>query len=288
MFGYIQPLIPELKVKDKDLYRAFYCGLCRSLGKYGATCRAALTFDATFAALLLTGAVPEAAPPVYKPRGCIVHPARGKTPAAEGGDIFDFCAAVGIMLTKYKLMDDSHDGRPMRRCLIPVFYGGAKKAAKKYPEAAEVLKNGMAELAGLEERRSEDTDGAPVLFGNMLADIICSYKGVTDEVRPMIAGLCRAIGGYVYVIDAWDDRAEDKKRGCYNIFNNMEENPPEGAEGDALHDTACAMTDMYINAAALAYDLLDIKHCKPVLDNIIYLGLRSVADHVLNGKEGEE
>ena len=36
MFGYIVMNKPEIKFKDFDLYRSFYCGLCRELkSKYG-------------------------------------------------------------------------------------------------------------------------------------------------------------------------------------------------------------------------------------------------------------
>ena len=31
MFGYIVMNQPEMKFKDYDLYRSFYCGLCREL-----------------------------------------------------------------------------------------------------------------------------------------------------------------------------------------------------------------------------------------------------------------
>ena len=37
MFGYVRPYKPELKVKEYELFRAAYCGLCWSLKeKYGA------------------------------------------------------------------------------------------------------------------------------------------------------------------------------------------------------------------------------------------------------------
>ena len=29
MFGYVKAEIPELKVREKEYYRAIYCGLCR-------------------------------------------------------------------------------------------------------------------------------------------------------------------------------------------------------------------------------------------------------------------
>ena len=43
MFGYIRPLECELKVRDQALYRAYYCGLCKTIGRrYGQVARVAL------------------------------------------------------------------------------------------------------------------------------------------------------------------------------------------------------------------------------------------------------
>lgn len=313
MFGYIKPLIPELKVKDKELYQAYYCGLCRALGKYGLTSRTALTYDATFAALLLTAAGTDPVPPEFKLHGCPLHPSRGKTPCAQRTDVLDYCAGVCVLLAKYKLLDDARDGRPLRRCYLPLYTHGAKKAEAAYPAAAEALKRSMEKLNAVEAENSADTDAAPILFGSLLAELICAYPGLAEEQRRVTAELCRAIGGFIYAADAWDDRADDRKRGCYNIFNNMEERPAEeaaaeaeesaegtspaeaeeGAEGASpaekrVKEAAEAMLDMYINSAALAYDLLELRFCKPLLDNVIYLGLRNTADTVLAGKEGDK
>lgn len=51
LFGYIKPNIPELRVREKARYDAWYCGLCRRLGaRYGTAARALLSFDCTFLA----------------------------------------------------------------------------------------------------------------------------------------------------------------------------------------------------------------------------------------------
>ena len=50
MFGYVTVCEPELKVKDLKKYRAYYCGLCRTLKEdYGFMGQMTLTYDMTFA-----------------------------------------------------------------------------------------------------------------------------------------------------------------------------------------------------------------------------------------------
>ena len=45
MFGYIRPCRPELKIKDEARFRAYYCGICKALGRRsGPLCRALLRY----------------------------------------------------------------------------------------------------------------------------------------------------------------------------------------------------------------------------------------------------
>ena len=49
MFGYIVVNQPELKMKEYDEYRKYYCGLCKSLkDRYGARGQISLSYDMTF------------------------------------------------------------------------------------------------------------------------------------------------------------------------------------------------------------------------------------------------
>ena len=54
MFGYIKPDIPELKMKENELYKAVYCGLCKTMGKCtGCASQLTLNYDFAFLAMLL-------------------------------------------------------------------------------------------------------------------------------------------------------------------------------------------------------------------------------------------
>ncbi len=274
MFGYITPFIPELKVKDKELYQSYYCGLCRALGKYGLGSKLSLTYDATFAAALLASVT--GTEPVFEHRACAMHPSRGKMPVVSGDEIMDFCAAVCVLLAKYKVLDDAQDGKPLRKAALPVLATGIKRAEKKYPAVADVLEAGLKKLGAIENIEFHEPDEAPLLFGSVLGDLLCACPGLAEEVKPILSELGRKLGGFVYVIDAWDDREEDEKRGTYNMFKYL-------AFPD-MKEACAAMLDMYINSAVLAYDLLDLKLNKLLLDNIMYVGLGARAAEVLNGE----
>ena len=74
MFGYIIPERPELKIREYELFRAYYCGICKSIGKrYGQVKRLTLTYDSAFLAVLLSAVADERIKFVMK--RCAAHPA---------------------------------------------------------------------------------------------------------------------------------------------------------------------------------------------------------------------
>ena len=55
MFGYINVNSQELSEENKQMYRSYYCGLCRSLRDFcGAKGQVLLNYDMTFLVVLLT------------------------------------------------------------------------------------------------------------------------------------------------------------------------------------------------------------------------------------------
>lgn len=54
MFGYVTIYRKDLDKTAMDCYQAYYCGLCEALTPYGLAARLALSYDLTFAALLLS------------------------------------------------------------------------------------------------------------------------------------------------------------------------------------------------------------------------------------------
>lgn len=106
MFGYVTVDKPELKVKDYYKYKAYYCGLCRTLKeKYGLTGRLTLTYDMTFAIVLLTSLY-ESETKLSKHR-CPVSPV--KPVAMLQNEITEYGAAMNIILSYYHFKDDWKD-----------------------------------------------------------------------------------------------------------------------------------------------------------------------------------
>ena len=72
MYGYVRPDKGELRVREYELFRAVYCGLCQALReRYGFLSRFAVNYDMTFMALVLLSENARA-----KQLRCPVHPLR--------------------------------------------------------------------------------------------------------------------------------------------------------------------------------------------------------------------
>ncbi len=213
MFGYIQPDIPYLYVKDGMLYKALYCGLCKSIGGCcGQRARFALSYDMTFLSALLHNISDKDVR--VEGRRCAVHPFI-KRPIAEDDEITQTVACLNTILTYHKLSDDvedEHKGRASRA----FFKSGYRKAVRLHPRAAAIVEKRMKELAALEKKHCASLDMAADPFGLMIAELsdYCLKEVATEHTR----SLFYAIGKWVYLIDALDDYDKDIKKKNYNPF----------------------------------------------------------------------
>lgn len=113
MFGYVKPNIPELRVRENELYKATYCGLCRTMGKTTG-CLSKLTLNYDFAFLALVRFVLENRKAEVKMRRCAVHPFK-KRPMLEPDETLRYCAKASVILTRLKLEDNINDSRGFAR-----------------------------------------------------------------------------------------------------------------------------------------------------------------------------
>lgn len=213
MFGYIQPDIPNLYVKDGVLYKALYCGLCKSIGgSCGQRARAGLSFDMAFLSALLHNIMN--CDVRIERRHCILHPVV-KRPIAADDDITRAVACLNTLLTYYKLTDDVED-EGKGRFARSLFKKGYKRARALHPAFAEIIRGHMARLSALEKEKCASVDRAADPFGLMIADLsdACLKEYATEHTRALFYG----IGKWVYLADALDDFDKDVRKKNYNPF----------------------------------------------------------------------
>ena len=127
---------------------------------------------------------------------------------------------------------------------------------------AGAVERGLAELSGLERANCADIDAPCDAFARMMREIMLNAPVMDKRALDVMAHMSYHMGRWIYLADAWDDRAKDEKSGAYNPFT---------ASG-AKRDRAGFLMNISLTEAVKAYDLLNVIANKGILDNIIRLG----------------
>ncbi|WP_148491443.1 DUF5685 family protein [Emergencia sp.] len=259
----------ELKVREFDMYQAYYCGICKSIGRrFGQLPRMTLSYDSVFLALVLAGLSEET--DIVLQEHCITHHIK-KKPVVFGNEALDYAADVMVILAYHKFLDDWKDEQSKVGLLGKSALSGAYgKLQKMHPEICHKVEHSLTDLSELERENSGKLDLVADTFADIMETLFIGYDPAAGSAQ-VLGQLGRHLGKWIYTIDALDDYEKDIEAGHYNplIFR---ENKLEGI-GDLLYN--------YLAEASNAYDLLQIKKNKGIIDNIIFMGLRVRTDVIL-------
>lgn len=216
MFGYVTANRPELKIREFDRYRAYYCGLCRVLKKkYGFRGRLTLNYDMAFLVMLLSG--------LYEPdscceyRRCIAHPAAKHEEITS--EVSEYAADMNIVLTYYNLLDDWKDERKLSKLLLSfLFRAKIKKASARHPEKSERIRELLDRLSELEASGEENFEEPSGVFGQIMGEIF-AYREDFWKERLYDCGFY--LGKFIYLLDAYEDIEDDLKQGRYNPAKSL-------------------------------------------------------------------
>lgn len=261
MFGYVTANESELKVKDFNKYKAYYCGLCQSLkSKYGITGQITLTYDMTFAILLLNSLY-ECETKMSKHR-CIVHPVNKRT--MLNNEITDYAADMNLILAYYHLKDDWEDEKKARGLLgTALLKRKVQKAIKTYPRQCKVIQEELQKLSEYEKAGAMEIDYPAGCFGRLMAEMFV-YK--QDQWEEILRNIGFYLGKFIYIMDAYDDLEKDKKEGNYNPLKEMSES--------ADYEEKCRdILFMMMGECAAEFEKLPCVLDIDILRNIIYDGV---------------
>ncbi|MDO4622701.1 MAG: DUF5685 family protein [Eubacteriales bacterium] len=265
MFGYIMADRDEMKGKDMDRYRAFYCGVCREIrDAHSESARLLLTYDMTFLAILLTGLYEDETK--ESEVRCILHP--GKKQRVIRNRYTAYAADMNLLLVYHNLMDDWLDDRSVKSLTVAkTLRKSYVRTAERYPRQERAVRRYLAKLHRVEKNNEAGPELAACLTGDLFQEIFVPEKDIWQEDLGKIGYY---IGKFIYLMDAWDDLEMDRKSGSYNPFLLMEKTlctemtPDRGAEQMLLMQAA---------EAARAFERLPIIHETEILRNILYSGI---------------
>ncbi len=216
MFGFVKPLVPELKVKDSDFYRSVYCGLCRSMSKHtGGISAFTLSYDMTFFALCRM-ALSDTELSFERIR-CKAHPMKKRTVCRDNAEL-EFAARASGILVYYNCKDDVRDEKGIKRMIAKMLLPYAKRIDKKaaLPDISAKTEEYLSKLSLLERENCPRPDEVADVFGRLLGELLSvGYEEATATVAREIG---YHTGRWVYLADAVCDYKKDKKENKYNPF----------------------------------------------------------------------
>ena len=260
MFGYVVVNERELKIKDYETYRAFYCGICESLGRYGLSGKATLSNDMVLLAMLLTDLYDGV--DAARRRRCPLHPVRARDRIRN--EFVDYAADMTVLLSYYYCMDHWNDEKnPFMRAGAGILRRKMRRVARKWPGQAQAVEDYIAGQTEAEAAAELDPESMAAFTGKALAEIFAFRD---DEWAPLLRTVGSYLGKYIYLMDAYDDVERDMRRGQYNPFAEM-----SGEEDFALRAKEIMTADMA--ECAEAFERLPLVKYEPIISNILYSGV---------------
>ena len=277
MFGSVTPDKGEMRVREFECYRAVYCGLCMELKKsYGFASRLLLNYDLVTVALLADGLSGQPGSP--RACRCMANPRRRCMQFGTGG--LRLAAGSLVILCWYKLADDLADEPFLKRLAARaarLALGRAhKKAAAAWPALERALAEQTVRQQELEKAGSQSPDEAAQPTGEMTAAIFAACAAAPGQERAL-RRMGLFLGKVLYWLDAADDYEKDKAKGRYNVFLR------QGLSKEQAVEQAKLCCRLAAGEIARCYNLLELKLNRPILDNILFLGLPAGIDRAGQG-----
>ena len=285
MFGYVKPFEPHMRVCDCETYQSALEGLRRVIGKsYGGAAKKAVSSDFVMLGLLavsLSGAETETVS-----IRTIAHPFK-KTDCMAAGNSFDFTAAAGVIITYLKNLDDLGEKRFLKKLSARISLKAMEKAyikaSEQYPELAEYVSEQIRVQNKLEKENCKSIDRASEPVSNIIAKI-AEETGQTAEQKRILNRFGYLLGRFVYISDAFDSLEKDFSSRSFNplvmgnyVVNDLDLPEVQKKTEDSIGFTLGSLADCYVQ--------LEFETFKPIIDNIVYLGLKNSFYDLIKKKE---
>ena len=274
MFGYVTPDKPDLRIWEFEVFRGYYCGVCKAMAKKaGHRGRFVLTYDCAFLALLLDSLEKE--PVSGRQRRCLCHPLK-KRYIVDSNPAVEYASDINILTAYYNLKDKWQDEKKLiAPAGMAVLRKGYRRVKRKYPEMVEKIEGELARLQELENGKCDSVDEVSEPFARLMQTIF--QKACADENTGKVLGwMGYNLGKWIYILDAYDDLDKDTRRRLYNplaVQYKYDESEEIASFKEKIREKTEFVLVYTLSELEKAFSLLDIRKNRSILENIIYRGL---------------
>ena len=279
MFGYLLPLNSELKVKDYQYFKAYYCGLCNEIKKqYGNIPRFCLSYDLTFIGFLLEGL--SSTPLFSKSIKCIKHPFE-TTIIANSTNSLTYMSHLSILIFDLKLRDNIEDDNSKKSLFFHyILKPSNSKSINELKEISVKISDNLSKLSLLEKSKNfssldEISEPFSDLMGIMIKDYPYQFDDDSKIIRENLYRLGYFIGKWIYLMDALDDLNDDISNNKFNPLNYLYN--PNNFDFKTLYNSIVDIIDFNIinclTGCSEIIKTIPFKKHYDTIDNVINLGM---------------
>ncbi|MDE5617082.1 MAG: hypothetical protein K2I78_04760 [Clostridia bacterium] len=283
MFGYVVPDKLNMFMKDYYSYRAFYCGLCKSIGKRcSQLMRIGTTYDMTFLNVLAHAVADEELE--MKSGTCVLNRVQKKLMGCDD-EITRKVVDISTILAHYKCIDDIRDDKSMFKKFVDgaIIKKHYKRAAKLYPALDAYIKEEYERLAALESEKCESVDRVADCFAMIMTKI--GEVALGEKYDESLRNLMYNLGKWVYCADAVDDVDDDFKKGKYNPFlQGYEYKDKATFLEDNKEKLEFVLMSCY-NSILNDFDKIQVKKYEGILTNVLWYGMLNSTRELLRRTE---
>ena len=283
MFGYVLPDKPNMFMKDYAQYRAFYCGLCKSIGKKcNQVMRFTTNYDITFLNVLYHSLFDVDVE--IKEETCILGPFK-KKPIVKDDEYTEVIVDVNNILGHYKCVDDIKDNKSASKWMFDklILKKHYKKAKVNLQNIDSLVDRGYAKLRELEAQGCKSVDMVSDPFANIMKGI--SKELFNEKYDDSIGDMMYALGKWVYIIDAIDDIDEDYKDKKFNLFLFDYDYIDKKTFLIDKHDELNFILMSCYKDIVDNFNKLKVKKYEGVLTNILWYGIKAKTEEILSRSE---
>lgn len=279
MFGYVIPDKQNMYIKDFNVFQAFYCGLCKTLGKTGTQItRLCTNYDVTFFNVICHSLAKEE---VGFERKLCAYNGKKKV-IVEADEMSRIMADIAVMLVYYNAEDDVTDGKKSRIFIKWRLFARKAKASKRLPKIDKLMKESFATLNALEKEKCDSIDRVADCFASLMRDITREVIKTDENIDTFMYNL----GRLVYLMDAVDDVEKDDKKNRYNplLLNYGKCTNKRDYLAKNADELSFLLKSTY-NKMVACYNAMDIELYEGVLSNTVYLGVKMQMERLLEGED---
>lgn len=282
MQGYLRPYIPELTIRDYNTYMQYARGVRRQMYKdYGLFASRLLRHDTVVLALLSDSLAGRKA--TCRTERRISHLFRREPILCQTYGI-RLAAQMEVILAWHNIMDTPKERmtprKALKKALFKAFLWPAYQRAVHSSSTFErLLRQERAQEEAQVLSRGHSYVVASEPMSNTFAAIYAVAAPEDNDTRKIARYIGNCVGRIFYLLEAARRHECDQKQKTYNVFLE------NGLGQAAALENARRQCIAEVENLAHAYNMLDVKLNRSLLDNIMVLGLHYTVDNA--GKESD-